>query len=121
MIIFRPIRVTLEESLVCAEEFENEDKLKEYLCIKFDNAFTKEDIVIKEELIQDNRTSCVNTYHVCINRCGNDNYIEIYGCPQCIGYCQCISDHVTEYIKNACGEDHSSLVPKEIGNFRWKL
>lgn len=98
MIIYRPHRGRLSEAMQEAREFNTEDEMKQHIYeehkryfskIGFDSApFEIEDIVIKEDtVINDSRTGWHDTMYVCVNRYGNDDYMEKYGTPQCIGMC----------------------------------
>ena len=104
MIIFRPHRGGLFESLAEAKEFNNVEEMKKYIIeLWHENwagdpkeLFTAEDIVIDEEsVVNDTRIGWKNSMYVCLKRLGNENYIEKHGCAQCIGMC------ATDYTKPA--------------------
>lgn len=89
MIIYRPHRGSLIDSMQDAKEFNNEQEMKEYILKEWDNLFSIEDIVISNESTNDERIGWKDSRYVCIKRLrlGKVNYIERYGCPQCIGMC----------------------------------
>lgn len=88
MIIYRPYRGSLEKSLAEAKEFETETEMKEYIVERFLGFVSPEDIVIEDESVADDeRCGWHDTKYVCIKRNGEENYIEKYGCAQCIGFC----------------------------------
>lgn len=98
MIIYRPHRGSLADALVEAKEFRTEEEMKSYIYedwkkshmeLGFKSApFETEDIVIdKENPHEDERIGWRDTMYVCVNRFCNEDYIEKYGCPQCIGMC----------------------------------
>lgn len=105
MIIYRPHRGGLAEAMAEAREFRIEEEMKQhiyeyhkayFLDLGYPNApFEVGDIVIgKENPHEDNRTGWHDTMYVCVKRYGNEDYIEKYGCPQCIGMC------ATDYERN---------------------
>ena len=57
-----------------------EDMKKAISCEWFDES----DIVVKNESNYDERLG-YSTAMVCVKRFGDENYIELYNCPQCIG------------------------------------
>ena len=98
MITYRPHRGELAEAMAEAKEFEAEEQMKQHIyehhkAYFFDlgyknSPFEVDDIVIdRENPREDNRIGWHNTMYVCVNRFGNEDYIEKYGCPQCIGMC----------------------------------
>lgn len=98
MIVYRPHRGTLSEALAKTKEFETEEEMKVYIYqyhkkyfeeIGFSYApFEIDDIVIdKSDVYDDERCGWHNTMYVCVKRYGSEDYIEKYGCPQCIGMC----------------------------------
>lgn len=105
MIIYRPHRGGLSESMQEAKEFNTEEEMKQYIYeehkryfteIGFDSApFEIEDIVIKEDTaINDTRTGWHDTMYVCVKRYGGRDYIKEFGCPQCIGMCATNYPHI---------------------------
>ena len=93
-IIFRPHGGgSVFDSLEKAKEFSNIQEMKEYIAMQRHNYLSVEDIVIQGEATEDSRIGWKDTRYVCTKRFGEEDYIEKYGCPQCIGYC------ATEYLK----------------------
>lgn len=98
MVIFRHHRGGLTESMATAVEFNNFDELKAYI-VEYYKKFYKElgcktepisleDVVIEEdEKYDDKRIGWHDTMYVCIKRLGNEDYMEEYNSPQCIGMC----------------------------------
>lgn len=87
MIIYRPHRGGLAEAMEEAKEFETETEMKEYIVERFLGFVSPEDIVIEDESVTDDeRCGWHDTKYVCIKRNGEENYIEKYGCAQCIGF-----------------------------------
>ena len=93
---YRPHRGGLDEAMKEYREFETYDQLKAYVVDEWakniddpriEKPFTVDDVVIGEVIGNDDRIGWKNVRHVCINRFGDRNYIEMYGCPQCIGWC----------------------------------
>lgn len=97
MVIYRPHRGGLEEALAEAKEFESIEEMKQYIYEHFKfvyadlgykmEPFSIEDIVIAEETADDKRCGWHDTRHVCIKRLLNEDFMEKYGSPQCIGHC----------------------------------
>ncbi len=95
MIIFRPHRRSLDEALEEAKEFNNVEEMKEYIVKQWHDGwagqcelFTADDIVIDEEsAVYDKRCGWRDTMYVCVKRMGNEDYMKMYGAPQCIGMC----------------------------------
>lgn len=98
MIIYRPHRNGLAESLAEAKEFETEEEMKEYIFNYHKNFFNSigrddapfdiGDIVIdKSNSYKDDRCGWNDTMYVCVKRYGKDIFMEKYGTPQCIGVC----------------------------------
>lgn len=83
---FRPQRGALAESLSETVEFINIDDMLEYIVSIHNGAFDKSDIIIEKDVIFDNRCNW-NTQYVCVKRYYDEDYIKLYGCPQCIGMC----------------------------------
>ena len=69
------------------KEFESEYAMKKYIVEQWYNMFSIEDIVLSEEIMNDERIGWEDTRYVCTKRLGNEDYIEKYGVPQCIGMC----------------------------------
>lgn len=94
MIIYRPHRGGLRESMEEAREFESEDQMKEYIVElhTYDAlggpAFGIKDIVIGPKGINpDFRVGWNDVRNVCVKKYFNEDYMIQYGTPQCIGYC----------------------------------
>lgn len=92
MVIYRPHRGGLAESMDEAVQFEDFNSMKEYIVkrnceIWGKPMFSVDDIVIDEEISPDDRIGWEDVRYVCVKRYGNENFIKKYGCPQCIGYC----------------------------------
>ena len=97
MVIYRPHRGGLSESLALAKEFETFEDMKKYIYqTEWDNfvdiglpaPFEIEDIVIDESKKRDDeRCGWHDTMYVCVKRFGDEDYMKEYGTPQCIGMC----------------------------------
>jgi hypothetical protein len=87
MIIYRPQRGMLSESMLEKKEFDNVSDMKDYIVLQWDGLVEKEDIVIDDKEVNDERIGWVDTRLVCVKKIGTEDYIKLYGCPQCIGYC----------------------------------
>jgi len=92
MIIYRPHRGQLVDAMSEAKEFNSFEDMKQYIYNEWNifkqELFTIDDIVIDEShKMNDERNGWKDTMHVCIKRCGEEDYIKLYGCPQCIGMC----------------------------------
>lgn len=93
MIIFRPHRGTLGDSLAEAKEFNSVDEMKQYILDDWQEhfniigliteQFSLDDIVIDGESVDDDRCGWHDCRYVCIKRLGK----EIYDSPQCVGTC----------------------------------
>lgn len=93
MIIYRPQRGALVDAVAEAKEFENLQKMKEYIAEQWNGYVLVEDIVLGNEIMCDDRINWRDVRYVCTKKMGSEDYVEKYGCPQCIGYC------ATEYLK----------------------
>ena len=95
MIIFRPHRSSLDETTKEAKEFDDVEKMKDYIVELWNRKwhgsqklFTTDDIVInKESAVNDDRIEWEDSMYVCVKRMGSEDYIKEYGVPQCIGIC----------------------------------
>jgi len=98
MIIYRPHRGHLNEAMVEAKEFDTELEMKQFIVDDWNNIFPNvlaiDDIVIDSESIVDESIGWMDTRYVCTKSLGTDNYMKLYGLPQCIGMC------ATDYKKN---------------------
>lgn len=90
MIIYRPHRGGLAESMREKEVFDSESDMKAAIVHRwhgiFDcNMFDESDIVVNwnEPGVFDERTGWEDTRYVCVKRMGS----EVYAVPQCIGMC----------------------------------
>ena len=87
MIVYRPVRGSLKESMKEVKEFNNEEEMKKYIVKQWDNSFSVEDMVITDTQIDDDRIGWGKVKHVCTKRFGNQDNIALYGTVQCIGMC----------------------------------
>ena len=87
MIIYRPHKGTLPDSMAESKEFNNEQEMKEYIEAQWDGYVSAEDIVIHGDSVNDGRIGWEDTRYVCTKKFGEIDNIEKYGVPQCIGYC----------------------------------
>lgn len=90
MIIYRPHRGGLFEALEEAREFNTIEEMKKFIVEQWRGAFSEEDIVLGDKIINDDRIGWEDTRHVCIRRLDKEDYMKKYGCPQCIGWCATI-------------------------------
>ena len=109
MIIYRPHRRTLAEAMQEAREFPTLEAMKEYIvqeskAVWGTPMFAVDDIVLGEESVTDERNGWKDTRYVCVKRMGNEDYMEKFGCPQCIGMC------ATDYPGKPADEDNAKLV-----------
>ena len=92
---YRPHRGLLAESMELACEFNNYDELKQHVYDEWSylkeimnvEPFLLDDIVIGEPHGDDNRIGWKNVRYVCIKRLYNEDYMKLYGSPQCVGMC----------------------------------
>lgn len=94
MIIYRPHRGRLNKALAEAKEFNSFDELKEHLLEHYRKLvpglipFKIDDVVIDDEdMYDDDRCGWHDTRLVCLKRLFEDDYMEMYNAPQCIGFC----------------------------------
>lgn len=98
MIIYRPHKGGLAESLAEAREFETEEEMKRHIYehhktfyreLGYENApFEVDDIEIDwERPIEDERIGWHDSMYVCAKRYGGRDYIKEFGASQCIGMC----------------------------------
>ena len=84
MIIFRPHRSSLDETMKEAKEFDDVEKMKEYIVELWNRKwhgsqklFTTDDIVInKESAVNDDRIGWEDSMYVCVKRMGSEDYIK---------------------------------------------
>lgn len=89
MIIYRPHRGGLAESMAEAREFITKEAMFDYI-VEMHNeqergpAFMPKDLVIvKQSAVDDSRTGWHDTMYVCTKR----YFGEVYHHPQCVGMC----------------------------------
>lgn len=91
MIIYRPQRGFIYESMKEAKEFETIDDMKHHIVSEWNHGgdvlFTEDDIEISDESVNDERIKWRDLRYVCIKRIGDTNYVEKYDCASCIGFC----------------------------------
>ena len=94
MIKYRPHRGSLEDAMKEAREFETYEDMKQHVLREHTiwntdgvTLFDLDDIVIGDVLGDDGRIGWKNVRYVCVKRYGSDDYMKLYGCPQCIGMC----------------------------------
>lgn len=97
MIIYRPHRGGIGESMAEAQEFETELEMKKFIVEYWNNnrsgnqiLFSLEDLVIANESINDERIGWEDSRYVSTKRMGDIDYMKQYGVPQCIGMCASI-------------------------------
>ena len=86
MIIARLHRGGLAESLATQKTFENINSMKKWFVEQYNKSFSVDDIIIDEESFYDNRIGW-NVNYVCTKKYNNEDYIQKYGNPKCIGMC----------------------------------
>jgi len=93
-IIYRPHRGSFVDAMADARVFGDEEEMKKYICAQWEmdgvRMFDKEDIVIKDEAINDYRNGWEDTRYVCIKRFGLQEHLI----PACIGMCATIFPEV---------------------------
>lgn len=87
MIIYRPQRRSLEESMKEAHEFPTIEEMKQYIAKEHKGAFDEYDIVIDGDLARDERIGWNDCKYVCVKRYFDEDYMIKYGNAQCIGFC----------------------------------
>lgn len=107
MVIYRPHRGGLAESLLEAREFQTFDDMKKYIYqttwddfgdLGLPAPFEMEDIVINEENKgNDDRCGWRDTMRVCVKRFGDEDYMKEYGTPKCIGMCATDYPHLIPF------------------------
>lgn len=81
---YRPNRRYLDEAMKEEVTFDKMEELLEFLVIDGYHQFSKEDVYFSY-YGYDDRIDW-ETYIVCTGKLGDENYMEKYHCPQCIGY-----------------------------------
>lgn len=90
---YRDHRGSLVESIKTQRVFNNKEEMFKYIVSNWSGFISTEDLSINErDEGQDDRIGWSNTHYVCTKRMGNENYIEKYGCPQCIGMCEILEE-----------------------------
>lgn len=87
MIIYRPHMLFLSDSIKEAKVFKSKEEMFKHIVKTWGGFISMEDLSVSEPLGDDERIGWRNYRHVLTRRCGNQNYMEMYGCPQCIGMC----------------------------------
>ena len=95
MIIFRPHRGLLDVAMAEAKEFNNVEEMKKHIVKIWHEGlggskelFTTDDIVVDENsAVNDERIGWEDSMYVCVKRMGDEDYMQEYGTPQCIGMC----------------------------------
>lgn len=75
-----------------AVELDSEEAMKRYIVsenVKLwgATAFDTDDIVIDDKVFSDERIGWNDVHYVCVKRYFQEDYMKLYGCPQCIGHC----------------------------------
>lgn len=109
MIVYRPHRGSLEDAMKEVKTFDNWYQMTHYIANNWNFAVGKkvidsDDIVMDDKSVNDDRVGWKDVHMVLATRIGNDNFMEKYGNPQCIGYCTYDVSSVKKY-----------LTPKEVG------
>lgn len=94
MLIYRTACGSIKQAMDGAKVFGSEMEMLRYI-VRYWKAsgfgkvpFSIKDIVIdREHPFDDERVGWRNVMRVCVKRFGNEDYIEEYGTPQCIGFC----------------------------------
>jgi len=91
MLIYRPHRSSLAEAMAEAKTFNSFDEIKEYVANKWNSVWgyqilNPDDIVLDEEFHNDDRIGWKDVRYLCTKKLGDEDYMEEYGNPQCIGY-----------------------------------
>lgn len=92
MIIYRPHRGSLEDAMKEVKTFDNWYQMTHYIANNWNLAIGKkvidpDNIVMDEKPVNDDRAGWKDVHMVLVTRVGNENFMEKYGNPQCIGYC----------------------------------
>lgn len=98
MVIYRPHKGGLAESMEEAKVFDDVQAMKEYIVKSYRDVeieltgrdaapFDVDDIVLGDDVMEDTRIGWKDVRHVCTKRFFSEDYIKLYGSPQCIGMC----------------------------------
>ena len=91
MVLYRPQRGGLDESMEAMKRFESAEEMIRYLVFTHLHAFEESDVYIRY-YGYDERVDW-ETYIVCIGRHRFDDYMKKYGFPQAIGYCAFVDSY----------------------------
>ena len=88
MVIYRPHRGGLSESMKDHKIFDDFAMMRSYIASEMNSVcgseiLSPEDVVISTEYFKDSRIGWNDCRHVCIKRLGN----EVFKYPACIGFC----------------------------------
>lgn len=91
MLIYRTHRGSLAEAMAEAKTFNSFDEIKEYVANKWNSVWgyqilNPDDIVLDEEFHNDDRIGWKDVRYLCTKKLGDEDYMEEYGNPQCIGF-----------------------------------
>lgn len=87
MIIYRPSRRnTFELSMSEAKEFKSFSDMETYIKNQF-GEYSEDNITIEGQPFDDERNGWKGVKEVCLKRCRGEDYIEMYGSPQTVGFC----------------------------------
>lgn len=87
MILFRPQRGALADSMKEVKRFNSFDEMKRFLVREYAHNFSESDVVVSGKPVYDSRINWKATRYVCVKKFAGRDYIKMYGCPQAIGYC----------------------------------
>lgn len=98
MLIYRPKRFLLEDAMKEAKCFNTLDELKQYVveCNLWDGkkTFDVEDLVLGESTNgDDDRNGWRNNRYIYTKKQGRTDYVQKYGCVQCIGFVGEVDDN----------------------------
>ena len=85
MIKYRPNRGSLDEAMAEEITFDSLDEMYNYIVLDWDSGklFTKDDLIVSENLGKDERIDWKECRNICTKRMGE----KVYDIPQCIGMC----------------------------------
>ncbi len=107
MVIYRPRRDGLIDSVIAAREFESLDAMKRYLYNDAPvhngvKAFEMEDIVVSDSPRDDPWTEWQDTRTVGLKRFFNADYVKMWGNPLIIGHCATRHPGFAGTVKHVC-------------------
>lgn len=85
MIIYRPHKSSLQESMNESVELETIEDMKNYIVGKSNGFISSEYIVLGKIHHEDARIGWKDARLVCVSRYGKEDYVKKFGYPQCIG------------------------------------